>query len=58
MKKFISNDAGFILTLLLGILFIYSSFLSFYLVQYSFKLNTYHNLEQYYIREIKIMINK
>jgi len=58
MKKFISNDAGFILPLLLVILFIYSSFLSFYLVQYSFKLNTYHNLEQYYIREIKIMINK
>jgi len=58
MKKFISNDAGFILPLLLGILFIYSSFLSFHLVQYSFKLNTYHNLEQYYIREIKIMINK
>ncbi|GGH97835.1 hypothetical protein BU075_04405 [Mammaliicoccus vitulinus] len=58
MKKFLSNEHGFLLPFLLGILFIYSAFLSFYLVQYSYKLNIYHNLEQYYQQEIKIMINK
>ncbi|HCN60471.1 hypothetical protein BUY93_12420 [Mammaliicoccus fleurettii] len=57
MKKFIFKNEGFILPFVLGILFIYSAFLSFYLVQYSYKLNIYHNLEQYYQREIKIILN-
>nr|WP_263313184.1 hypothetical protein [Mammaliicoccus sp. Marseille-Q6498] len=58
MKKYTFNNKGFILPFLLGMLFLYSTFLSFYLVQYSYKLRIYNNLEQYYKQEIKILLNK
>ncbi|WP_323704766.1 hypothetical protein [Mammaliicoccus sp. Dog046] len=58
MKKFIFNQDGFILPFLLCVLFIYSAFISYYLVQYHYKLMTYRNLEDYYQSEIKLLMDK
>ncbi|GGI39992.1 hypothetical protein GCM10010896_06140 [Mammaliicoccus stepanovicii] len=58
MKKFIYSNKGYVLPFLLAILVLYSSFLSFYLVQYSYKLRIYNNLEKYYIQEIKNVLVK
>ncbi|GAB1611634.1 hypothetical protein HB162lentus_02780 [Mammaliicoccus lentus] len=58
MKRYLFKNDGFILPFLLSILFVYSAFLSFYLVQYSYKIKIYNHLEEYYKNEIKIILNK